>query len=156
MQVKGQLMTLVPHPCKEGSPPYLVVRLSKNGWGENGLVHRLVLEAFVGPCPEGQEGCHNNGDVLNCRLTNLRWDTKSSNNLDRVKHGTHWQAAKVVCLRVHKLVDPNLIEARKPDRVCLACDKGRRLSYRLIRQGLSFDLQELCDQKYREIMGIVA
>jgi hypothetical protein len=21
-------------------------------------VHRLVLEAFVGPCPEGMEGCH--------------------------------------------------------------------------------------------------
>lgn len=49
-------------------------------------VHRLVLEAFVGPCPAGMVGCHNNGDHTDNRLENLRWDTPSANNLDRIAH----------------------------------------------------------------------
>jgi hypothetical protein len=52
-------------------------------------VHQLVLEAFVGPKPEGQEACHENGNRMDNRLCNLRWDTKSSNQLDSIRHGTH-------------------------------------------------------------------
>ena len=52
------------------------------------LIHRLVLFAFVGPCPDGMECCHNDGNGLNNRLDNLRWDTPSNNQLDRKKHGT--------------------------------------------------------------------
>jgi hypothetical protein len=52
------------------------------------LVHRLVLEAFVGPCPEGMEGCHNDGNRLNNDLSNLRWGTRSDNRDDARKHGT--------------------------------------------------------------------
>ena len=51
-------------------------------------VYRLVLEAFVGACPEGLEGCHNNGNPHDHRLENLCWDTRSNNQLDRHKHGT--------------------------------------------------------------------
>lgn len=51
-------------------------------------VHRLVLLAFTGPCPEGMESCHNDGDKANNNLTNLRWGTKKSNQGDRVKHRT--------------------------------------------------------------------
>jgi len=51
-------------------------------------VHRLVLEAFVGPCPEGMEACHNNGDSEDNRLVNLRWDTKVANEKDKERHGT--------------------------------------------------------------------
>lgn len=50
--------------------------------------HRLVLEAFVGPCPAGMEACHNNGDRSDDRLSNLRWDTPSNNQLDKRKHNT--------------------------------------------------------------------
>lgn len=52
-------------------------------------VHRLVLETFVGPCPDGTEACHNNGVWADCRLVNLRWDTRKSNHADKLKHGTH-------------------------------------------------------------------
>jgi hypothetical protein len=52
-------------------------------------IHRLVLETFVGPCPDGMEACHANGNRLDNRLENLRWDTKSANSLDAVQHGTH-------------------------------------------------------------------
>jgi hypothetical protein len=52
------------------------------------LTHRLVLLAFVGPCPDGHEACHNNNKRCDNRLKNLRWDTPSNNQKDRVKHGT--------------------------------------------------------------------
>jgi hypothetical protein len=50
-------------------------------------VHRLVLEAFVGPCPIGMECCHNDGDPTNNRLENLRWDTHRANGRDASLHG---------------------------------------------------------------------
>ena len=51
-------------------------------------VHRLVLEAFVGPCPDGMESCHNDGNRSNNHVSNLRWDTRKGNFADCVKHGT--------------------------------------------------------------------
>lgn len=53
-------------------------------------VHVLVLEAFVGPRPPGMEACHDpDPNPTNNRLSNLRWDTKSANQRDSVRHGTH-------------------------------------------------------------------
>ena len=51
-------------------------------------VHDLVLEAFVGNKPKGKEMCHNNGVRADNRLENLRYDTRSANAQDCVKHGT--------------------------------------------------------------------
>lgn len=48
-----------------------------------------MLTAFVGPCPDGMEGCHNDGDPHNNRLDNLRWDTRANNARDAIRHGTH-------------------------------------------------------------------
>jgi hypothetical protein len=61
----------------------------KDGVKERRFVglHCLVLEAFVGPCPPGLEGCHNDGNPADNRLEKIRWDTPSSNMLDRVRHG---------------------------------------------------------------------
>lgn len=52
-------------------------------------VHRMVLETFVGPCPEGSEACHRNGDKTDNRPENLRWDTHAANMADLMKHGGH-------------------------------------------------------------------
>lgn len=50
---------------------------------------RLVLEAFVGPCPEGMEACHfPDRDPANNQLENLRWDTHQANMVDKATHGT--------------------------------------------------------------------
>jgi hypothetical protein len=51
------------------------------------LVHRVVLETFVGPCPDGMECCHNDDVKTNNRLDNLRWDTHDANVADKVKNG---------------------------------------------------------------------
>lgn len=52
-------------------------------------IHRLVLYAFVGPCPIGWHGAHGDGTTTNNRLSNLRWASPSENNADKIQHGTH-------------------------------------------------------------------
>jgi hypothetical protein len=52
-------------------------------------IHRLVLELFIGPCPDGMEACHNDGNRINNFAYNLRWDTHAENIRDSVRHGTH-------------------------------------------------------------------
>ena len=71
-----------------GSNGYVYVDLTDAGQVTRKLIHRLVLETFVGPCPEGMEACHGNGVRDDNRLDNLRWDTRSNNHLDAVHHGT--------------------------------------------------------------------
>lgn len=64
-------------------------RVSVNLARKSRRVHTLVLEAFVGPRPNGMEACHfPDRSTANNRLDNLRWDTKQSNQNDRRYHGT--------------------------------------------------------------------
>jgi hypothetical protein len=49
-------------------------------------VHKLVLNAFVGAAPDGYECLHANGNPADNRLQNLRWGTRSENNVDAVIH----------------------------------------------------------------------
>src|SRR5690606_28755671 len=52
------------------------------------LIHRIVMEAFCGPAPDGMEVCHNNGNPRDNRLCNLRYDTHKNNHSDQQEHGT--------------------------------------------------------------------
>lgn len=52
-------------------------------------VHRLVLEAFAGPCPKGMECRHMDGNKTNNSAANLAWDTHVNNMADRKRHGTN-------------------------------------------------------------------
>jgi len=57
--------------------------------------HVLVLEAFVGPRPEGDyQACHINGTKSDNRLSNLRWDTRASNYQDARLHGTNSKGSR--------------------------------------------------------------
>lgn len=58
------------------------------------LVHHLILESFVGPCPEGMECCHDDGNPGNNALVNLRWDTQQGNWADRIRHGNDCRGEK--------------------------------------------------------------
>jgi DNA-binding transcriptional ArsR family regulator len=51
-------------------------------------VHRIVAETLLGPCPEGLEVAHLNGNRRDSRLTNLRYVTRSENHLHKIAHGT--------------------------------------------------------------------
>lgn len=63
-------------------------------------VHHLVLLAFVGPCPDGMECCHWDGNGANNALSNLRWDTHQANAQDRVRHGTSDQGERNPCAKL--------------------------------------------------------
>lgn len=69
---------------------YLAVRLKRPDGSHFGInVHRLVLLAWNGLPPEGKPyGCHNDGNLNNCNLENLRWDNAKANAEDARKHGT--------------------------------------------------------------------
>lgn len=68
---------------------YLYVDLYKNKTKTRRYIHRLVLETFVGPRPEGLECRHLDGNPLNNNLGNLCWGTHSENIMDSVRHGTY-------------------------------------------------------------------
>jgi hypothetical protein len=75
-------------------------------------VHRLVLEAFVGPCPDGMAACHNDGDTSNNRLANLRWDTHQANALDKLFHDTMPMGSKVYCAKLTEADIPVIFALR--------------------------------------------
>ena len=64
---------------------YRVVLHNKTGATKK--VHRLVLEAFCGPCPAGFETRHRDGCWTNNHLFNLQWGSKAENLADKIKHG---------------------------------------------------------------------
>ncbi len=68
---------------------YLAVSLWKNNKERILYVHRLVLEAFVGECPEGMQCRHLNGNRTDNRLENLCWGTPAEDANDRKRHGTN-------------------------------------------------------------------
>lgn len=59
----------------------------KTGQSVFNNLHTIVLTTFIGPRPEGKEGCHNDGNPCNNQLGNLRWDTHISNGADMISHG---------------------------------------------------------------------
>ena len=57
-------------------------------------VHRMVMETFVGPCPEGKEVSHLNGDNSDNRLENLVYETRKENCARKVSHNTDFGGAR--------------------------------------------------------------
>lgn len=68
---------------------YKTVRISSDGKQSWKKVHRLVCEAFNGPCPEGWQCCHLDGNKGNNAPSNLRWATAKENTSHKRLHGTH-------------------------------------------------------------------
>lgn len=129
--------------------------------GRTRNVHTLVLEAFVGPAPPGMQCRHLNGNAGDARLVNLAWGTRSENNRDQARHGTHHLAKRTHCPAGHLLQAPNLraATARRGYRGCLACERARLAMLRArVNHGVAFDLDfaEIAAAKYAEIMRGVA
>jgi hypothetical protein len=77
---------LTPFPIRSG---HLKVGLRKDGDRHWRCIHRLVLETYVGPCPDNMECRHLNGNPKDNRADNLTWGTQAENSKDAVRHGTH-------------------------------------------------------------------
>lgn len=89
---------------------YLQVSLSRNGKGRLRRVHRLVLEAFIGPCPTRHETAHLDGNRTNNVLSNLVWATKQTNWAHKRMHGTAVVGERVVTA---KLKAEQVLEIRR-------------------------------------------
>jgi hypothetical protein len=72
------------HPDNDG---YWVVYFSCDGVFTKHFVHKLVAEAFLGPCPPGKEVNHKDTNKANPHWKNLEYLTKSQNALHAVAHG---------------------------------------------------------------------
>lgn len=78
---------------------HLFLVLSVMGKQRCAYVHTLVLEAFVGPRPEGMECRHYpDQNPANNAIDNLRWDTPLNNQRDRKENGTAPTGGKPVKL----------------------------------------------------------
>jgi hypothetical protein len=73
---------------------YRQVRFRKGGRTHVLTVHRLVVFVFRGPCPDGMQVRHLDGDKDNNALANLVYGTPKENGEDRVRHGTSLRGQK--------------------------------------------------------------
>lgn len=81
-----RIRTPVPNNARGG---YFGILLSAPGRKPQlRFVHRMVLDAFVGPKPDDQQARHGDRDVSNNRLENLCWGTPKENCADQRAHGT--------------------------------------------------------------------
>lgn len=106
-RVRSQYVTLKAHVNRTG---HLLVNPSVNGKQTPVGVHRLVCEAFHGPCPEDYECGHLDGDPTNNKPENLRWITRLENQRHRALHGTTNRGERNGRA---KLTDAQMLEIRR-------------------------------------------
>ena len=85
------------------------------------LVHRLVMAAFIGPCPEGEEVRHMDGKRANGVLSNLAYGTHGENMQDMLDHGTNHWMNKTHCPHGHEYTPENTYIDSRGSRVCRQC-----------------------------------
>lgn len=119
-------------PSRMDIKGHLGVKVRLDGVVKSRYVHQLVLEAFVGPRPEGMWGCHWNDIPDDNRLENLRWATKSANRHDCVRNGGDHNVRKTHCQRGHPYDSSNTRiyggrrHCRECQRIADAAYKARR------------------------------
>jgi hypothetical protein len=83
-RVRGKRVDWLKHKWTNGRP---FVHVWMDGRAQKAYIHLCVLSAWDKPRPVGMEACHNDGDKTNNHISNLRWDTRSANMIDRLNHG---------------------------------------------------------------------
>jgi len=127
--IRGRV--LKERPLPNGRPR---VSLAFNGKAVDAYTYRLVLEAFVGPCPPGMECLHWDDNHSNNRLANLRWGTRTENMRDMSRNG-NGNAGLTHCPAGHEynLENTYIYPSGRQHRGCRACgrhhgEKKRRLA----------------------------
>lgn len=97
---KGRVLT--PHKDRDG---YLCVYLVGGAARmTRRRIHRLVLDAFVGPRPSGMVCAHADCNPANNRLDNLRWTTQRDNLQDSISRGRNPHGAKHGCATIDESI----------------------------------------------------
>jgi hypothetical protein len=136
----GRLLSLAP------SAGYRVVRIHHDGSWRVRRVHQLVLEAFVGPCPNDADGVRHLNDVKDDnRLTNLAWGTYAENMRDRVANGIHHYSSRTHCKQGHEFTEANTYVAPgKPNTsACRQCHLTRSAEHKARLRARVIETREL-------------
>lgn len=107
---------------------YHYVGLYRSSGAIQKRVHRLVLEAFVGPCPPGLVGCHKDDDKDNNQLVNLEWNTQKVNIQQARTNGKNPKLNKAHCKNGHEWTERNTYI--RPDTGTRQCNQCRLEAYR--------------------------
>jgi hypothetical protein len=128
--LKGRMLKRRPLP--NGRPR---VSLALGGKTVDAYPYRLVLEAFVGPCPDGMEALHRDDDFNNNFLANLRWGTRTDNMRDMSRNG-HGNAGVTHCPAGHPYDHLNtyVYPSERQHRGCRACGREHSHARRLRAQ----------------------
>ena len=79
--------------------------------GRKRSIHRLVADAFIGPCPDGHYVCHGPGGRLDNRLENISYGTPSKNHgEDKLRDGT---LLRGFCNPQSKLTEAQVADAKR-------------------------------------------
>ncbi|AKL88202.1 hypothetical protein GMA3_25 [Gordonia phage GMA3] len=106
---------LKPRKCRR----YNSFAMQNSGRRMDISAHTLIAMVFIGERPPGYDVCHKNGIPSDNRVENLYYGTKSQNQLDSVRHGTHRGSRKTHCPRNHEYDRVDVNGARR----CSTCLK---------------------------------
>jgi len=125
MRLKGRIVSLVPH----NQSGYFISRLHKEGVERTFYVHRLVAAAWIGPCPNGKQVRHGTNGHLDNSTSNLSYGTRSQNELDKRRDGTHGgrrvvRGDGIEFINMHAAAEESGCSA---SNICKVCN-GRRKS----------------------------
>ena len=129
--------TLSPATDKRG---YRGVNLGKRDGRPHYIrIAKLVTAAFLGPCPNGLEVCHNDGNPSNDRVENLRYDTHKSNMQDAIEQGNMGRS------KGGKLTKEQVERIRWELSRIRRTHGATTQAYRKIVEDLGMSYQALCD-----------
>jgi hypothetical protein len=89
---------------------YEMVGLYQPGYHERRPVHQLVVEAFIGACPAGQQVRHGPNGKSDNRASQLCYGTPAENQSDRLRDGTSNRGERQ---GIAKLTDAIVAECRR-------------------------------------------
>jgi len=113
---KGPWWKMKPKWRKDRDKRYLYVDLFREPKKpERQMIHWLVLMAFVGPRPEGEEGRHLDDNSLNNNLLNLAWGTRKENVHDAMRNGkmSNGEGHSKNCHSMVEMTDEKVLEIRR-------------------------------------------
>lgn len=117
----------------DGTPRYWATTLFRGGRRRCAMIHVLMLEAFVGPRPEGAWALHRDDNPDNNTLENLYWGTPVQNTQDATLSGRHPNAAKAArtrCRNGHEFTPENTYIRPAGHRECRKCHVADNKRYR--------------------------
>lgn len=89
---RGRLLPRKPSVTKTGYQTVVISAPQERPVGR--YVHRMVMETFVGECPDGMEVSHLNGIPADNRLENLTYESRSANHARKIQHGTDFNGER--------------------------------------------------------------